>query len=61
MSLIPEDFSECVLLGIVSILIIVIIAPIFIITLPITIPFYFIGNFIAEKMGIKYKPFKDEE
>lgn len=59
--LMPDDFTEYVLLGLLSILTFIIVAPLFIITLPITIPLYFVGNFVAELMGFKYKPFKDEE
>lgn len=59
--LMPDDFTEYVLLGLLSILTFIIVVPLFIITLPITIPLYFVGNFVAELMGFKYKPFKDEE
>lgn len=59
--LMPDDFTEYVLLGLLSILTFIIVAPLFIITLPITIPLYFVGNFVAEVTGLKYKPFKDDE
>lgn len=61
MKLMPDDFMECAMLGIMSIVGFIIIVPAFIIILPITLPCYFIGNFIAEKTGLKYKPFKDDE